>query len=104
MMVRRLRSALFVLLSGLLSGLARRVARRSRNRNVLLHPRGLRNPPVRTRIVADTLSTPLDVRIAARLLAAYRTAGSATNAGDTRDHLRTPIAASLRRFIWLPQR
>ena len=87
-----------------LARLARRVARRGRSQNVLLHPRGLRSPRVRTRIVPDKLPSPLDIQIAARLLAAYRSARSSATADVKRDDLWTTIIASQSEFIGVLER
>ena len=83
------------------ASLARGVRRRGRAGDVLLHPRGIRNPEVRTRIVADKLPSPLDIQICARLLAAYRAATSAKTVDAERDDLWTTITASQSRFIGL---
>jgi len=84
-----------------LTGLARRLAGRGRYRDVLLHKRGLRAPSVRTRIVPDQLPGPVDVRIAGRLLAAYRSARWVASAATDRNDLWTTITAGQSGFIGL---
>ena len=98
-MVRR--GSLFV---SSLRSLARRVARRGRIRNALLHPPGLSAPRARTRIVADKFPSPADVEIAARLLAAYRSARFSMGRDAERDDLWTTITASQSGFIRLLER